>query len=1004
MITLEGLEERQRFMQLLSEISSCFINLPADRIDGKVEDVQRRICEILHLDRSTLWQALEGEPGIMLVKMNRLPESPQDPERIDVGDRFPWTLGKVLGGETLVVEDLADLPPEAGRDRDSFRAIDARSIVVVPLSVGEGPVTGMLSFSLIRGQRRWTETAVKSFEIIARMFANAFARSRAEKVLGDRLRFELLVSDLSARFLAVPFDQVDSEINQALGEILAFFQVDRCGLIDIRQDMARARVTHAAYGESIEPVSGEIDLADLFPWSYGQLIQGRPINVRRLEDYPADALRDRQSHAAIGNQSVLNIPVAVGGRVSRTIVIIHTRRQQVWPEAYIPRLRLLGEVFANALVRRENQLELEGQLRFERLLAETSAHFVDLPADQVDGEIVEAQRRVCECLGLDLSALWQWKAETPGIGTMTHLYRPLGGPPPPDPMNTHEYFPWCQQQVEAGRTVVVPSLEALPPEAARDREVWRHFGIKTSLTFPLSAGGGPIIGALSFNTMREERTWPELVVQRLQLVAQMFTQALVRKKAETALRESEARLSLATEAVGAGLWILEVDSQKVWVSPQSRELFQFAPDEEVRYASYFRVIHPEDRERVDREVQQALQSGERLRCDYRILLPDGTLRWIAAHGQRYLKAAGEPVRLMGLSLDITKQKEVELQIKAQLDEIGALQQRLERENVYLKEEIRLLGEHAEIVGQSAAIRKVLSKVEQVARTGSTVLLLGETGTGKELAARAIHGLSSRKDRPLVTVNCAALPPTLMECELFGREKGAYTGALTRMVGRFELADGSTLFLDEIGEIPLELQSKLLRVLEEGSFERLGSTKPVRVDVRIIAATNRDLEQDVKDGKFRRDLYYRLNVFPIVIPPLRERPEDIPSLVRSIVKEFQKRMGKEIESIPRKTLQDLQAYPWPGNVRELRNLIEHAMILSNGKVLEVHLPRSASPEAEAPGNLQEMERTHVAAVLEKTGWRIAGPGGAAEALGLKRTTLLSKMKKLGIRRSNKPMSK
>jgi len=261
-------------------------------------------------------------------------------------------------------------------------------------------------------------------------------------------------------------------------------------------------------------------------------------------------------------------------------------------------------------------------------------------------------------------------------------------------------------------------------------------------------------------------------------------------------------------------------------------------------------------------------------------------------------------------------------------------------------------------------------------------------------------MSSRKDRPLVTVNCASLPPTLIESELFGREKGAYTGALSRMIGRFEIADGSTLFLDEIGELPLDLQSKLLRVLEAGSFERLGSTKPLHVNVRIIAATNRDIEQEVKHGKFRKDLFYRLNVFPIVIPPLRERPEDISPLVRAIVSEFQNRMGKEIESIPKKTMQALQSYSWPGNVRELRNLIEHAMILNRGKTLDVDVPKRASSETDATGNLQDMERMHMVAVLEKTGWRIAGQGGAAEVLGLKRTTLQAKMKKLGIKRSGK----
>jgi transcriptional regulator with GAF, ATPase, and Fis domain len=384
------------------------------------------------------------------------------------------------------------------------------------------------------------------------------------------------------------------------------------------------------------------------------------------------------------------------------------------------------------------------------------------------------------------------------------------------------------------------------------------------------------------------------------------------------------------------------------------------------------------------------------------VLPDGSIRWIVARGQRYLKSTGEPDRIMGLSFDITERKEMEEQLKERLNEIEVLKQRFERENIYLREEVKLLVEHKDIVGQSVAMKRVLSQAEQVALTDSTVLLLGETGTGKELLARAIHSMSTRKGRTLIVVNCASLPPTLIESELFGREKGAFTGALTRMTGRFELADGSTLFLDEIGELPLDLQSKLLRVLEQGQFERLGSSRTTKVNVRIIAATNRDIEQAVKDGTFRRDLFYRLNVFPIVIPPLRERAGDIPLLVRSIVKEFQKRMGKEIESIPKKTMDALQSYSWPGNVRELRNMIEHAMILSKGKSLDVHVPKRASSETEDTGNLQEMERMHLITVLEKTGWRISGQGGAAEVLGLKRTTLQAKMKKLGIKRSNKPL--
>jgi formate hydrogenlyase transcriptional activator len=521
--------------------------------------------------------------------------------------------------------------------------------------------------------------------------------------------------------------------------------------------------------------------------------------------------------------------------------------------------------------------ELEKRLRFETLLAELSAHFVNLPADRIDSEIEDAQRRICELLDIERSTLWQIAEGEPGTLLLTHLHQPPGSLSPPERMNLKDFWPWILQKVLGGEAVTISKMTDLPPETGRDRKSFGLYGTKSGVYVPLSVGEGPVFGLLTFAVMHEEKSWPETVVRGFQLVAQVFANALARKRADE-------------------------------------------------------------------------------------------------------------------------------QIKKHVGEIEELKQRLERENLYLLEEVRLLVEHTDIVGQSAAMKKVLSQAEHVAQTDSTVLLLGETGTGKELLARAIHSMSSRKDRPLVTVNCAALPPTLIESELFGREKGAYTGALTRMIGRFEIADGSTLFLDEIGELPLDLQSKLLRVLEEGKFERLGSTKSLQVNVRIIAATNRDIEQEVKDGKFRRDLFYRLNVFPIVIPPLRERSEDIPLLVRVVVKEFQKKMGKEIESIPKKTMQALQSYSWPGNVRELRNLIEHAMILSKGKTLDVQVPKLGSSETEATGNLEDVERRHMVTVLEKTGWRIAGEGGAAEVLGLKRTTLQAKMKKLGIRRSNKPMPK
>jgi formate hydrogenlyase transcriptional activator len=333
-----------------------------------------------------------------------------------------------------------------------------------------------------------------------------------------------------------------------------------------------------------------------------------------------------------------------------------------------------------------------------------------------------------------------------------------------------------------------------------------------------------------------------------------------------------------------------------------------------------------------------------------------------------------------------------------IDEVRQLRDRLTTENVELRREVKGLRTSRPIVADSPAIQLVLAQVQQVAPTPATVLLLGETGTGKEVMAQAIHDLSPRHLRPMVRVSCAAIPPARIESELFGREKGAYTGALSRQIGRFEAASQSTLFLDEIGELPLEVQVKLLRVLQDRTIERLGSTQSIKINVRIIAATNRNLEEAVQNKTFREDLFYRLNVFPITVPPLRERPEDVTALVWSFVDEFSSLFGKKIESISKESLRELQRYPWPGNVRELRNVIERAVIVSDGRVLTMSAPKIGERNVpQTAMTLTALEIDHIRAVLEATNWRIRGAGGAAERLGLKPTTLESRMARLGILR-------
>lgn len=340
-----------------------------------------------------------------------------------------------------------------------------------------------------------------------------------------------------------------------------------------------------------------------------------------------------------------------------------------------------------------------------------------------------------------------------------------------------------------------------------------------------------------------------------------------------------------------------------------------------------------------------------------------------------------------------------VELRTALSEIKTMKDQLEAENIYFRQEIKMKHQFDHILGQSDGLKYVLYRAEQVAPTNTTVLILGETGTGKELIAAAIHNLSPRKDRPLISVNCAALPANLIESELFGREKGAFTGADTRQVGRFEVANGSTLCLDEIGELPLEAQAKLLRAIQHNEFERLGSSHTIKVDARIVATTNRNLEEEVRRGRFRQDLYYRLNVFPITVPPLRQRKEDIPLLVQAFIERYARKLGKQITSIQKETMKALQDYPWPGNVRELESVLERAVILCPGPVLQLadKLEISSFPLSSTVRTLEEMERNQILKTLSETRWRIEGKDGAAAILGLHPSTLRARMHKLGILR-------
>jgi transcriptional regulator with GAF, ATPase, and Fis domain len=511
---------------------------------------------------------------------------------------------------------------------------------------------------------------------------------------------------------------------------------------------------------------------------------------------------------------------------------------------------------------------------FERLTADISTRFSILPVDELLGAIEATLQRIVETLDVDRSTVLELSEDGDAVESLHFWARP---DIPPLRLPDALALSWYLGVLRRGEIVRVSDAERdLPPVAAAEWAYTRQTGMKSNLTVPVSLGGR-LVSALAVGTFRHPREWPDPLVERVRLIAEIIGAALQRRRHELALRESVA-------------------------------------------------------------------------------------------------------------------------------EIERLNRRLQTENRYLHEEIRSSQEFNEIVGKSEALRLALGRVEQVAPTDSTVMLLGESGTGKELFARAIHDLSPRRQRALVRVNCAALPAGLIESELFGHEKGAFTGAVAQRPGRFEVADGGTLFLDEVVDLPVDLQGRLLRVLQEGEFERVGSSRTMRVDARVIAATNRDLEAAVRDGSFRLDLYYRLTVFPIALPPLRNRREDIPELVWFFITRHQRRMGRHIKRVPRAAMEALQRYDWPGNLRELQNVVERSMIRSTGDVLEVDevlgggRRRATAPSADRA--LAAVERAHIEAVLDECGWRINGGGHAAEMLGLHPNTLRFRMKKLGITRPSR----
>jgi PAS domain S-box-containing protein len=515
---------------------------------------------------------------------------------------------------------------------------------------------------------------------------------------------------------------------------------------------------------------------------------------------------------------------------------------------------------------------------------------------------------------------------------------------------------------------------------------------------PLCDQSGKVVKWYGTNTDLEDRIRAEDVLR-----ADIET----RKQIEVRLRENEAHLLEVQRLTRTGSWRLNTTSGKVTVSPEVLRRYDVKPDEDISNPEFwFRRIHPDDRKWVRDLFERSVAQKTDYQADYRILLPDGTVKHQHSIGHPVLNEAGNLVEFVGTTMEVTEQVQAREKLEKAFAEIKFLKEQLQKENVALREEVDRVSMFEEIVGTSRALQRVLSRASKVAPTDSTVLITGETGTGKELIARAIHKRSPRAGRAFVSVNCAALAPSLILSELFGHEKGAFTGAAQRRLGRFELANAGTIFLDEVGDLPLDTQIALLRVLQEREFERVGGKEAIKVDVRVVAATNRDLEAAQANGSFRADLYYRLSVFPIEMPPLRQRKEDLLVLMEYFVHRYGQKAGKSFRNIDPRTLDLFQAYDWPGNIRELQNVVERSVIVSFGDTFRVdeawmsracdQTKRESTPWA--AGQDSSDERQIIEAALAESRGRVSGPKGAAAKLGVPPSTLDSRIKKLEIRKS------
>jgi len=639
--------------------------------------------------------------------------------------------------------------------------------------------------------------------------------------------------------------------------------------------------------------------------------------------------------------------------------------------------------------------DLDNKISFESLLGEISSNLLSIPIESVDAAIESSMKILVEFFDADRCHLGELSIDQLKIEVSYFYSRPSINIPPINVIG-EGFLPFVFDSIKQDEIINFISPSDLPAHAKQERAEFERLGIKSLLVIPLQIGNEVKFG-LSLSSITKHIKWDKQSINRIMIASNILANAIQRKMALKQMFEEKEWTEAVIEGMPQLNYVFDIQGRLKRWNKKLQDLFGYTEEEmkDKFMGDFFET--DEDMKRVWTEVEKVIQDGRERSVEYNFITKSGKVLPYY-YGSGSIMEIGSEKYIVGQTINISKIKQAQEKITSQLEEIKELKNQLEAENIYLRHELKSTSSFGDIIGESDILKHIFYRIEKVAHLDTTVLLEGETGTGKELFAKDIHKKSTRSQKSLVTVNCAALPASLIESELFGHEKGAFTGALQKQIGRFELANGGTLFLDEISEIPIELQAKLLRVLQEGEFERIGNPKTIKIDVRIIAATNRNLEEEIKRGRFREDLFYRLNVYPITVAPLRDRADDVPHLVEYFVKRFNQKFKKNITRIPSKVMDNLKLYNWPGNIRELENIIERAMILSTSSTLKFEkLERIDKPLKEKFQSLEDFEREYIINVLDYTMWRINGTKGAARILDMHPETLRSRMRKLGIER-------